>query len=119
MRLTDEQLAAILQRPWIAAVNNPTHPGHRPRSSVQESQDADARQVTHRSKEAKVDGKVHPKYRIAITLLVSDRRRRDGDGAVSTLFDCLVAAIRRLPGLDTGALLRLPDGRKGPGGMRD
>lgn len=42
----------------------------------------------------------HPRFGVAITLRVSDRRVRDGDGAESTILDCIIAAVRRLKKMD-------------------
>ena len=72
----------------------------RPCPQLQEQQDMDGKEANHKTRKARVDAAVHPKFRIAITLLVSDKRGRDGDGALSTLLDCLVTAARRLRSLD-------------------
>jgi len=52
-------------------------------------------------KKEKVDGKVHPKFRVTIILRYADRRRRDIDGSASTILDCLVTATRRFAAMDT------------------
>ena len=74
--------------------------GTRPRAVLQEQQNVDSRKIDHRPKKAKVDGKVHPKFRVAITLFVSDKKRRDGDGAATTLLDALVESVRRFGSMD-------------------
>lgn len=54
---------------------------------------------------SEVDGKGHPRFRVGIRLLISSNQRRDADGAVATILDCMVKAIarlRRLRGLDQG-----------------
>lgn len=53
----------------------------------------------------KADGKDHNRFRVTINLRVCDRRRRDADGAVTTLLDCIVSAVRRLAELDSGRKL--------------
>jgi len=72
----------------------------RSRPIIQELKDVDRPKANHQAGKAGVDGQVHPKFRIAITLLVSDKRCRDGDGALSTLLDCVVTASRRFHSLD-------------------
>lgn len=90
-----------------------------PRTVVQEQKDDHARQVDHRSKEASVDGEGGSRYRVTITLLVSDRRSRDGDGAISTLLDTYLVAVGRLLGLDRRALRKLAASEERRGGRRD
>ena len=58
----------------------------------QHRQDAD----THRAKGKAVDESVHPKFKLTITCLFSDQRRRDIDGCATTMLDCLVKAVREL-----------------------
>lgn len=72
----------------------------KPRTQFQKQQDADARPADHRPEKAKVDGAMHGKFRVSITLLLSDKRDRDPDGAASTLMDCVMASIGRLGGVD-------------------
>lgn len=53
--------------------------------------------VRHRGQEKQgVEKKVRHTFRITITLKFSDLRTRDPDAAVSTIFDCLIAARRFL-----------------------
>ena len=47
-------------------------------------------------KSAKVDGRCDATYHLAVEIEVSDNRRRDLDGALSTLLDCCTAARRQL-----------------------
>lgn len=51
--------------------------------------------------EAEMDAKCHPAYDLAVTIRVSDQRRRDLDGNLSTVLDCLVQAVRRLAPVDS------------------
>lgn len=56
----------------------------------------------NKPKTSGVDGKVHPKFRVTITMRYSDNRPRDLDGGSSTILDCLIRAVRRLSPVDTG-----------------
>ncbi len=55
----------------------------------------------HKPRRAKNKQPDHPKYRVTIIWRVSDKRRRDNDGMLATVMDCLVHATRRLVGLDS------------------
>ena len=85
---------------------------------VQELQKGDPSRpaAPYRPKNKGVDGKDHPRFRVSVTLLMSDQRDRDPDGAVSTLMDCLVSARRRLLALDSQSLLRMLSLSKRTGG---
>jgi len=50
----------------------------------------------------KVDGVGHPQFRITVTLRFSDYRRKDPDGCLATIMDCLTHAVGRLVGLVSG-----------------
>lgn len=90
MGWTEDELAAYQAR----------RAGAIPRAIVQKREDAGARKVDHGPKEAGVDEPVHSQFRVAIEIRVSDERDRDNDGAVSTILDCLIAAIGRLAKVD-------------------
>ncbi len=109
MGISNEQLAAILGRNPALARRNPhldNGPGPRPfvqESEVHREKKRNRRSVSNdKARKKKVDGASHPKYRVSITLKVSDNARRDGDGGAATLLDCLVHAARRLQAVDTG-----------------
>lgn len=40
---------------------------------------------------------LHPVFRLSITIRYSDKRRRDLSGALATIEDCLIDAVRQLP----------------------
>src|SRR3990172_12008129 len=86
----------------VLQANSPANPKGKPCPIVQESKEGDQGQQDrkasdpHRTKRKKVDGSVHPKFRIAVTFRRSDLRERDPDGGLSTILDCLVAARKRL-----------------------
>ncbi len=108
MGISNEQLAVILGKPAYAA-RNPhllNGPGTRPivqKPEVHREEKGNRRSVSHdKARKKRVDGASHPKYRVSITLKVSDTARRDGDGGAATLLDCLVHAARRLQAMDTG-----------------
>lgn len=71
-----------------------------PRTELQEQQvdlPKPKREAVHsdKSQAPGVDGSSHPAYRVAIVIRVSDGYARDPDGAVSTIMDCIVSAVRR------------------------
>lgn len=74
--------------------------------------DSRAVQADHRPTEEKVDGEGRSVYRVTITLLVSDRRSRDADGAISTILDTVLLAVGRRLNLDRGALRKLATSEK-------
>lgn len=81
---------------------------------IQEAQAGRALPVgLHGSRAQALDGASHPKFRISIDFLVADRRRRDADGMLSTILDCLVHAQGRLAPVDTG------DQRQGSQGSKE
>jgi len=81
-------------------------------SSVQEPEASDLRSTqgsiphSNARKRGKTDGVDHPKFRVTIVFNFSDDRRRDLDGAATTILDCLVATRRRLVAMDTGTELQ-------------
>ena len=81
--------------------------GNRPRPVIQKQQDVDARTTDNRPQKTEVDGEGRSFYRVTVKLLVSDRRARDADGAISTLLDCLIAAVGRQLGMDRRAMRKL------------
>lgn len=89
MRITNDQYQAILAR---QAARKRT--GARP--IVQEQQDDRKGTPHHGPEEAEVDGPVQGRFRVTIDVFVSDKRRRDLDGAASTLLDCLISTRRLL-----------------------
>lgn len=93
----------------IAANADALRSGNRTRSKFQKFKDDSASEgksagdVDNRSEETKVDGEMCAEYGITVTLLVSDNRDRDGDGAFSTLQDCIIRAVGRLAKVDSKA----------------
>ena len=55
-----------------------------------------------------VDGGVHRQFRVSVTFLVSDNRRRDPTGMLETIMDCLIHAVRNVrrqyPGVSPGGM---------------
>jgi len=70
-------------------------------AQLQKQQDVDAGKDHNKSDQAKVDEASHPKFRIRVVLRYSDNRRRDIDGALSTVLDCVVRAFGRFRSVDT------------------
>jgi hypothetical protein len=66
-----------------------------PHHKLQELQSLLEEYVGHRPKGKKPDEGDSARFRVTIDLLVSDNRRRDPDGAINTIMDCLVSAVRR------------------------
>ena len=103
-RFTIEQYANVLAKPGY----RPADSEPRTRNLVQELKDAPPSQgstegdVDHEPDQTEADGKLHPKYRIAVTLLVSDNRARDADGALTSLLDATIHAVRRLNPVGAG-----------------
>jgi hypothetical protein len=106
MRITNEQYQAIVARQAARKVP-------RPRPVVQEQQDADPGPAYHQSQKAKVDGRSGGKFAVTIEILVSDKRDRDIDGAVSTLLDCYLMAVGRFTQLDRTDLRKLAKSLEG------
>ncbi len=48
-------------------------------------------------------GKDHPKFSVSVTFKMSDNRKRDLDGQIATVLDCLIDARRRFVATHTGA----------------
>ena len=72
------------------------HPGDRPRASIQKQKDNRWKEIDNGSQMQKVDGGGDRQHHLSVEILVSDRRRRDLDGALATICDCIVTARRRL-----------------------
>lgn len=77
-------------------VTGARHPCDGPRASIQEQKDNRWKEIDNGSKMQKVDGGGDKQYHLSVEVLVSDRYRRDLDGALATICDCLVAARRQL-----------------------
>lgn len=85
-------------------------------SQLQELQGLLEEYVSHSPKSKKADEGNRKRFRITVDLLVSDNRRRDPDGAINTIMDCLVAAVRRLGEGDRrsgGASKKSPQRKRG------
>lgn len=94
MKFSESELQQILSRPSIAR-RNPV--GGEPVGASVQKQKADTRKaVVHRQKGEAAHESDHHCYRVTINLRYSTKRRRDIDGAASTLLDAIIAARRRL-----------------------
>lgn len=51
-----------------------------------------------RAKNKAVDESLHPQFCVSVVVTVSDNRRRDLDGMLATILDCVCAARRLLAG---------------------
>ena len=82
------------------------YPGYLPTSkvgnkgddnSIVQKQENNLRQsANNKPKAKKVNAANYPKFRVTIVFRFPDYIRRDADGCLSTLFDCIVHARRRL-----------------------
>jgi hypothetical protein len=89
------------------------HPCAGPRTSVQEQEDNSRwKQIDNGTKMQKMDGSSDKQYHLSVEILVSDKRRRDLDGALATICDCIVTARRRLE-VYTGDKRESKSGKKG------
>jgi len=96
MRWTQQEYEAYLARRGQSG-NSRDRPG----AQLQKQQDVDAGKDHNKPGKAKVDEASHPKFRVRVVLRYSDNRRRDIDGALSTVLDCVVRAFRRFRSVDT------------------
>ena len=97
----------------IIAQTAPKDSRRRPHNVLQKLQDAEPGAAHNVPHQAKADGAIHPAYRVTITLRVSDHRRRDADGALSSLMDSLVRAVGRLNPVGAGNPHPYPEGDEG------
>ena len=111
MRITSEQYNAILAR-QAAGKRDRKRPVH------EKQQDGDKGPVDHRPQETEVDAASGGMFRVSITLLVSDKRDRDPDGAATTLLDSWLMALGRFHGLDRTAMRNMAKGEQRRRGSR-
>lgn len=78
------------------------HTGAWSRRQLQELQGLLEEYVSDNPKGKETDEGHRTRFRVTIDLLISDKRKRDPDGAINTVMDCLVGAVRRLREGDTG-----------------
>lgn len=79
-------------------LNGHRHPESRPRTGLQKQEDNRRETPDNSTQSEKVDGGCDQQYHLSVEVLMSDKRRRDLDGALATLCDCLTAARRQLEG---------------------
>lgn len=103
MRLTRKEYDELIRRnPRLSQGDNggprpivqkheTLHPGQQDRKAA----DPDAGQ------HQETDGAHHKRFSVSIDFRISDNRRRDLDGMLATVMDCLQAARRRLDPMDT------------------
>lgn len=91
-------------------------PTRKPRPIIQKQQAPDEGTPHNQPQATEVDERSYGQFHVAITLFVSDERERDGDGAESTLLDCLIAARKRLLSLPDRVLLEVLQVSKRTGG---
>lgn len=73
----------------------------RPCTLNEKSKDDGSRKIIHKTGTAKVDAASHPKFKVTVIVQISDNRRRDLDGNLTTILDCLCTSRRQLS-MDTG-----------------
>ena len=67
----------------------------------EEQQVSDTGKADNKTRVSKGDKENHRRFRVRITFRFSDNRRRDLDGGLSTVLDCIIAARGRLLDMDT------------------
>lgn len=77
-------------------LNGHPHPWDRTRPSVQKQKNNLREEASDRPKSTAMDGAGYEGYSLSVEILVSDRRRRDLDGALATICDVIVAVGRQL-----------------------
>lgn len=82
-----------------AFISNIEDTRSRSRSELQKQQNAMQRPIDDKPKESKMDAKRDQQFKISIAFLMSDNRRRDLDGMLTTILDCLCAAGRQMADL--------------------
>lgn len=88
---SNEWLNEQLRKPSVAARN----PGLAKLSGVQKREDANEARTNNRPGKARMDETRNPRFKVSVTFRFSDNRKRDLDGALSTVLDCLIAAGRQ------------------------
>lgn len=88
------------------------HPWDRSCPSIQKQEDNMRKTTSNSPKSTAMDGVSYEGYSLSVEILVSDRRRRDLDGALATICDCIVAAGRQLAA-DTDDSSEGKDGKEG------
>ena len=88
------------------------HPWDRSCASVQKQEDNMRKTSSNSPQGTAMDGAGYEGYALSVEILVSDRRRRDLDGALATICDCIVAVGRQLAA-DTADPSEGKDGKKG------
>ena len=67
---------------------------------IQEQEDYCTGSFDYSTEGTEMDGSGYEGYVLAVVFLVSDNRRRDNDGALATICDC-ISAVGRLLAADT------------------
>lgn len=102
--ITPDELARILERKnvYLASDSRGRRSSviQKPKANSHEPQDRKAVPGDEKRYSSK-EGVDHPRYRVTVTLRLSDRRRRDGDGCLATIMDALCDAVGRLTELDS------------------
>ncbi len=88
------------------------HPKVGPRPSVQEQKNHLRETAHHRPQGTAMDGAGYEGFVLTVEILVSDKRRRDLDGALATICDVIVAVGRQLES-DTAHHSESQDGGEG------
>lgn len=98
-----ERMRERLRRlnPKLKQPDTPVDTRNWSRTQLQEYEAGKRARALHRAESEKVDADVRRQFRVTVTLRISDKRKRDADGALSTILDCLCKSTRRLSERDT------------------
>ena len=88
MNWTREQYEAFIR-------NRSHHSRSGAGASHEKPKDVGQGSADNQARKTAMDAKSGGQHRVTVELLYSDRRRRDADGALTTLLDCLILARRR------------------------
>lgn len=101
MRLTKQQYDDMLRRkPGLAPkiTSSDTHKRLGTHTKLQEQKDDLSQSSNNSSKVQETYGGDNPRYKVSVTFLMSDNRRRDLDGMLATILDSICTAGRLLAG---------------------
>lgn len=109
MKLTRDELQLKFPNASAAFLRANSASGERAEARPQlQEQKTHVREATgYGARDGQMDVGRSGRFRVSITLLLSDKRDRDPDGAAATLMDCILDSLGRLGGVDRRTLRKL------------